>query len=46
MAVQQGNDKRIPFYQSRGFKEQGLRSGYGNGADDPYLSIRFVRSIL
>ncbi|MFP7298815.1 GNAT family N-acetyltransferase [Neobacillus niacini] len=45
VSVQKGNSKGIPFYEARGFVFQHEQHGYGNAAEENYVSLRYCRLI-
>lgn len=45
VSVAKGNQKGIPFYESRGFKVQGERKAYVSMDDEDYVSLRYCRPI-
>lgn len=45
VSVQKGNQKGIPFYESRGFIFQHEQNGYGNAEGEEYISLRYCRPI-
>jgi ribosomal protein S18 acetylase RimI-like enzyme len=45
VSVLKGNEKAIPFYETRGFRFEYEKAAYGNSEEENYISLQYRREI-